>query len=168
MDYTRIRVGSDAVGIMGLKQAMEELAPILADKSDEEVQATLLEHLSKKNYIPNPAREEYGQALLREFRKFLGQPYEEGPSKVLEIKVLGPGCAQCDRLEQILMEVLTETGAAADVDHVRDIKEIGKYGVMGTPALMINGKVVCVGRVPPRNKVREWLVGAGAISRREQ
>ncbi|MBN1104161.1 MAG: thioredoxin family protein [Deltaproteobacteria bacterium] len=80
----------------------------------------------------------------------------------MEIKVLGPGCAQCDRLEQELMSVMSESGIAADVEHVRDIKEIGKYGVMGTPALIINGKVKSVGKVPPRSKLKEWLSESNA------
>ncbi len=41
--------------------------------------------------------------------------------------------------------------------HVTDIKEIGKYGVMGTPALLINGEVMSIGRVPPKAKIKEWL-----------
>ena len=53
------------------------------------------------------------------------------------------------------MEIMAEMDLAADMDHVRDIKEIGKYGVMGMPALLINGKVKSVGKVPPRNKLRE-------------
>ena len=55
------------------------------------------------------------------------------------------------------MKVLAETGIMADIEHIRDIKEIGRYGVMGTPALLINGKVNSVGNVPPINKLKEWL-----------
>ena len=55
------------------------------------------------------------------------------------------------------MQVMAEINLMADIEHVRDIKEIGKYGVMGTPALIINGKVKSVGRVPPRTKLIEWL-----------
>jgi protein-disulfide isomerase len=55
------------------------------------------------------------------------------------------------------MEVLAEMDLSADLEHVRDIKEIGRYGVMGTPALIINGRVKCVGSVPPRDKIIEWL-----------
>ena len=58
------------------------------------------------------------------------------------------------------MQVLSETGIAAGLEHVRDIKEIGKYGVMGTPALIINGQVKSVGKVPPKNKLKEWLTEA--------
>jgi hypothetical protein len=52
---------------------------------------------------------------------------------------------------------LSELDLPADLDHVRDVVEIGSYGVMGTPALLINGEVMCVGRVPPKIKIREWL-----------
>jgi len=70
---------------------------------------------------------------------------------------LGPGCVQCDRLEQDLMQVMSETGIVADIEHVRDIKEIGQYGVLGTPALLINGQVKSVGKVPMKSKMIEWL-----------
>ena len=55
------------------------------------------------------------------------------------------------------MEVMAETNVVADVEHIRDIKEIGKYGIMGTPALLINGDVKSVGSVPPKTKLIEWL-----------
>jgi len=55
------------------------------------------------------------------------------------------------------MEVMAEMNPAGDLEHVRDIKEIGKYGVMGTPALIINGKVMSVGKVPPKAKIKQWL-----------
>jgi protein-disulfide isomerase len=55
------------------------------------------------------------------------------------------------------MEALAEMDLSADLEHVRDVKEIGRYGVMGTPAVIINGKVKCVGSVPSREKIIEWL-----------
>jgi small redox-active disulfide protein 2 len=113
--------------------------------------------LSKRNYIPDTVRGDYGRAFLREFWKFLGKPFEEEIPGGIQIKVLGPGCAQCDGLERELMQVMAETGIAADIQHIRDIKEIGEYGVMGTPALLINGKVKSVGKVPPRSKIVQWL-----------
>ncbi|MBW1999717.1 MAG: thioredoxin family protein [Deltaproteobacteria bacterium] len=76
----------------------------------------------------------------------------------MEIKVLGAGCAQCNRLEQELMQVMAEAEIVADIEHVRDIKEIGRYGVMGTPALIINGEVKSVGKVPPRTELKQWLI----------
>lgn len=156
-DVMQIKVDTFTVGIIGLKAVMEEMAHEFADKPDEEIQRELLKRLSKRNYISNKAEDGYAKAFLREFKKFLCKPHEEEISEGLEIKVLGPGCVQCDRLEQELMQVMAEKGVLADIEHVRDIKEIGKYGVMGTPALIINGKVKSVGSVPPKNKLIEWL-----------
>jgi small redox-active disulfide protein 2 len=102
-------------------------------------------------------KDSYGKAFLREFNKYLGKPYDEEVTESLEIKVLGPGCSQCDMLDKILMEVLSEMNILADMEHIRDIKEIGKYGVMGTPALIINGKVKSVGKLPGKEKLKEWL-----------
>lgn len=159
-DVTQIRVGNSPVGIMGIKDVMEEMAEIYGEKPDGEVMEELLNRLGKRNYIPEKVRELYGKAFLREFKKFLGKPFEEEEVGGLVIKVLGQGCPQCDRLEQELMQAMAETGIAADMEHVRDIREIGKYGVMGTPGLIINGKVKSVGKVPPRSRLIKWLSAA--------
>ena len=156
-DIAQIRVGNSPVGIMGLKTVMEEIAEEYGERLDQEVMEELLNRLGKRNYIPEKAKENYGKSFLREFKKFLGKPYEQEVSGGVEIKVLGQGCVQCDRLERDLMEVMAEIDLAADLEHVREIKEIGKYGVMGMPALVINGKVLSVGRVPPKAKLKEWL-----------
>jgi len=156
-DITRIRVGKNPVGITGLKSALEALASSHPQTSDDEIRRLLLERLGRHNYIPDTAKDEYGSAFVREFRKFLGQPSEESSEQELTIRILGPGCSQCERLEQIVMQVLMEMNLNAFVEHVKDIKKIAEFGVMGTPALVINGKVVCVGKVPPTAKIKEWL-----------
>lgn len=156
-DVKQIKVGSHITGIIGLKNVIEDVAKEFAEKQDEEIQAELLKRLSKKNYISDRTRESYGKAFLREFNIFLGKPYDEDDSEGLEIKVLGPGCPQCDRLEMELMEIMTEMNLPADLEHITDIKEIGKYGVMGMPALIVNGKVMCTGKVPTKRKLKEWL-----------
>ena len=156
-DVKQIKVGSHITGIIGLKNVIEDIAKEFAEKQDEEIQAELLKRLSKKNYISDRTRESYGKAFLREFNIFLGKPYDEDSSEGLEIKVLGPGCPQCDRLEMELMEIMIEMNLPADLEHITDIKEIGKYGVMGMPALIVNGKVMCTGKVPTKRKLKEWL-----------
>ena len=156
-DVKQIKVGSHTTGIIGLKNVIEEVAKEFAEKQDEEIKAELLKRLSKKNYISDRTRESYGKAFLREFNIFLGKPYDEDSSEGLEIKVLGPGCAQCDRLEMELMEIMIEMNLPADLEHITDIKKIGKYGVMGMPALIVNGKVMCTGKVPTKRKLKEWL-----------
>jgi len=76
----------------------------------------------------------------------------------LEIKVLGPGCPRCEKLEQDLMAMMSELNISAGLEHVRDPLEIASYGVMGSPSLIINGQVKAVGAVPPKNKLKEWLL----------
>jgi len=157
-DIKKIKVEDQRVGIIGLKNVIAEVAEDFADKLDDKIQAELLKRLSMKNYIPDRARESYGKAFLREFNRFFGETFDdEDVSEGLEIKVLGPGCAQCDRLEREVMEVMNEMNLPADFEHVTDIKEIGKYGVMGMPVLIINGKVMSAGRVPTKGKIKEWL-----------
>lgn len=91
---------------------------------------------------------------------FTGKPYTEEAPNELEIKILGPGCANCDRLEREMIEAVSELDVPASIDHIRDISEIGSYGVMGSPALIINGKVKAVGRVPMKSELRKWLMEA--------
>jgi small redox-active disulfide protein 2 len=159
-DHSRIRVGEHQVGIMGLPAAIEEVAQIPRDKTEEEIEQALLELLGRKNYIPGSARAEYGKAFLREFRKFLGRTYDEAVSDELSIVVLGPSCSQCNRLEQLVMQVLEEMGTGAALEHVTDIREIGRYGLVRTPALVVNGKIVAMGSVPSTKKIKELLTGA--------
>ncbi|MBN1842884.1 MAG: thioredoxin family protein [Deltaproteobacteria bacterium] len=75
----------------------------------------------------------------------------------MEIKVLGPGCPNCERLEQEIYKVLGELNAGADVEHVRDLKEIASHGFVPTPGLVINGQLVSTGKVPSKAEIMEWL-----------
>ena len=75
----------------------------------------------------------------------------------MEIKVLGPGCPKCNQTEQAVMDALQEAGVAADVQKVTDSMEIAKYGVFGTPALVVDGEVKAVGKVPTKQEIQEWV-----------
>jgi small redox-active disulfide protein 2 len=159
-DVSQIKVGKFTAGIIGLESVLKDMAGEWAEKPDAQVAAELVERLSRKNYISESAKVSYGLAFLREFKKFTGKPYTEEAPEQLEIKILGRGCANCDRLEREVTEAVSELDLPADIDHVRDIREIGKYGVMGSPALVINGKVKAVGRVPMRSEIKKLLMEA--------
>ena len=79
---------------------------------------------------------------------------------MLEIKVLGPGCANCSKLEQITHKAVSEMGFEADISKITDYGEIMSYPIVSTPGLVINGDVVCSGRVPTQTEVTTWLVNA--------
>jgi hypothetical protein len=156
-EVSQIKVGGDRLGIIGLKSILAEVAETCAAWTDEEIRDELLERLNKRNYIAESSKEKYGRAFLREFQKFIGRPVEGSQPDGLEIKVLGQGCARCNQLEQDLMALMNEMNMAADIEHITDITEIGSYGVMGTPALVINREVKAVGSVPPKAKLKKWL-----------
>ena len=75
----------------------------------------------------------------------------------MEIKVLGPGCAKCQKTEEVVKEVLTESGVEADVEKVTDIMKIAGYGVMGTPAVVVDGEVKSVGKIPSKEDIKSWI-----------
>jgi small redox-active disulfide protein 2 len=75
----------------------------------------------------------------------------------MEIKILGPGCPKCEQTGKIVAEAVAETGVDAAVEKVTDVMEIAGYGVFGTPAVIIDGKVKCVGKIPKKEDVKSWL-----------
>lgn len=160
-DITQIKIGRRTVGFAGLKNTFKDMAETYAEQSNDIVAEELLHRLSKKNYIADSVQKEYGRAFVREFRKFLGQLFKDENPGVPEIKVLGAGCAICDSLENDVMEVLSEMQLPADLEHVRAVEHIAKYKVRGTPALLINGKIMCYGRRPSKNNIRKWLEETG-------
>lgn len=75
----------------------------------------------------------------------------------MQIKILGTGCAKCQRLEQLTREVVAELGVDAQFDHVRDMKDIMAYPIMTTPALVIDEEVMVFGRMPSKDEIAGWL-----------
>ena len=74
-----------------------------------------------------------------------------------EVKVLGPGCPRCRALEEEVRKAVAELGLPVKVEKVADVGEIINYGVMLTPALVVDGRVVVSGRVPSREEIKKWL-----------
>ncbi len=78
----------------------------------------------------------------------------------MDIKVLGTGCANCKITLKLIEDVATEKGVAVQLEKVEDIQAIMGYGVMSTPGVVIDGKVVHAGGMPSREKIAGWLAGA--------
>jgi small redox-active disulfide protein 2 len=75
----------------------------------------------------------------------------------MDIKVLGPGCPKCEKTEKLVKEVVAEAGVAADVEKVTDIMKIAGYGVMVTPAVVVDGEIKSVGKIPSKEDIKSWL-----------
>lgn len=73
------------------------------------------------------------------------------------VKILGGGCAKCNQLEEATVKALQELGMDTTIEHVRDFEKIAAYGVMTTPALVVDGKVVSYGKVLKKEEVTEIL-----------
>ena len=76
------------------------------------------------------------------------------------IKILGSGCAKCNRLEQLTREAVGELGIEASFEHVKDMEKIMAYPIMTTPALVIDEVVRASGRIPSKDEIAGWLRGA--------
>lgn len=156
-EIQRIKVGGNSVGIVGLIEIFEAVSQASSERNADEIEKALIEGIKKKNYVPDSSREAYGKALLNEFKKYKGLPYETDRDQSLEIRILGPGCARCDMLERNIIDALSEMGIKAAVEHITDMRKIGEYGIQGTPAFLINEEVLSVGIVPSKDEIKKWL-----------
>jgi small redox-active disulfide protein 2 len=75
----------------------------------------------------------------------------------MKIEILGTGCPKCKKTKEVIEKVLKETGVEAEVVKVEDIEKILNYGVMVTPAVVVDGDLKTVGKVPDGKEVRKWL-----------
>jgi hypothetical protein len=155
-DYRLVLIGNAQVGLMGLKGIFEELKS-QRGRPEPELKQLLVERAGKTNYIPSSIKAEYEKALFREFKKVLGEKVEEEKSEFLEVAILGPGCFSCNKLEQDVMAVLSETGIKASLNHITDPSLMAQYGLLPTPALVINGKIKSKGTVPSKSIIKKWL-----------
>ncbi len=155
-DYQLVLVGDTQVGLIGLKAIFENLKS-QREKTEPVLKELLVEMVGRKNYIAPSVRQEYEKALFREFKKFLGEKVEDERGRFVKVTILGPGCYSCNKLEQDVMAVLSETGIQAGLNHITDPDLMAQYGILPTPALIINGKVKSSGRVPSKPMIKKWL-----------
>ena len=77
----------------------------------------------------------------------------------MKIEILGTGCAKCHKLEEDVWDAVHELGIEALITNVQDIKRIMEYGVMITPALVVDGEVKMAGKSPTKDEIKKWLAG---------
>ena len=148
-----IRIGNANIGLIGLDIALNRAA---AENMDEDqAVAFLFQEISRQNYVPAGTEAKYRAALRDTFRSHLGLAAEtNGP---LVIRIFGTGCVSCNNIQTQVIEVLHEMQLAADIEQIHDPDEIGRRGIMMTPALMINGEVKSGGKPPTVSQIEQWI-----------
>jgi small redox-active disulfide protein 2 len=75
----------------------------------------------------------------------------------MNIKILGPGCHKCHELDKRTREVVNELGLDASVEYIQDLNKIIEYAILTTPGLVLNGQLVCSGRVPTKAEISKFI-----------
>jgi len=75
----------------------------------------------------------------------------------MDIKVLGPGCPKCRETERLVREVVAESVKDAKIEKMTDLMKIAGYGVFGTPAVVVDGEVKSVGKIPKKEEIKTWI-----------
>jgi len=155
-DVIQIAVKGTKVGLVGLKQAFEQVSSEDHD-GDAELGARLVELVAANNYIADSVRDDYSKALLREYKRFKGMDIPE-ESTAMEIKVFGmSGCQRCSSLSEEILDVLAELGIVADFEHVTDIDRFAELGPVAPPVVTRNGKIVSSGRTLNKAQITDIL-----------
>jgi len=149
-----LKIGKATVGLVGIDVALNRVLrePSLSTEDGAE---QVFAEIEKKNYVPPAAVGDYKKAIRDEIALLRGE--REKTDNELVIRVLGHGCVSCNNLQQTAIEIVSDLGIAADVLQVHDPDEMGRFGVVNSPALVINNDLKCEGRLPSRAEVEAWL-----------
>ena len=152
----KIKIGTVSVGLIGLEVAISKA--ISSKLPEEEALDLIYNHVKKENYIPVTVQKQYREALKKEYRRLVEGSGQDKSDLV--IRILGPGCVSCNKLNTMIFDIMQRRGIAADIRQIHDLDEIWRHGVISTPALIINGDIKCSGRMPSPAEVEKWLIDA--------
>ncbi len=148
-----LKIGTTSVGLIGLDPAMNQCLNQEVDPQD--AVETIFSTISTMNYVPSSATTRYKEAILKEYtRRLTGDAISRD---ILEIRVFGSGCITCDKLATQIFDTLGKFNLVADIEKIFEMDEIWRYGVLSTPALMINGEILCQGKMPTPAEIEEWI-----------
>ncbi len=154
-DIKEIYIGGKKVGLINLQTALSEVRD-LGLTNRIQIMAELLRRARKDNYIPVSAERDYCDALYREYLRFQGEDIPD-EHQFMEIFILGPGCPRCEELEKRVKNAIAALSLPANVEHIRDLKRISQFGPVPTPGLVINGKLILAGKVPPSDELKKLI-----------
>lgn len=148
-----IRIGQATIGLIGLDLALYQAAA--KKMAENDAVDFLYAAVCRNNYVPAAAAAKYRQALRQAYRRYLGG--DEQTQDHLVVRIFGTGCISCNNLQKTVIEVLNRMRLAADIEQIHDPDEIGRHGIVLTPALMINGRIVSGGTLPAQAQIEQWI-----------
>jgi small redox-active disulfide protein 2 len=157
---SRVIIGGRSIGITGLEDVFREVR----SEGIRDIRALkdlILKKIKAMNYIPSSAESTYREDLYEEYLVFTGDLSErKRSSRVVEVRLYGSSCYNCEKLDSMVRETLSRTGTPVDYDYVTDMREIARAGILSTPALAVGGTVIIKGRVPEEDKLERMLLQA--------
>jgi len=156
----QIGIDGFTVGIIGLDEVFDEVR-LMKIADEAELKKIIFEKIQSRNYVAPGQEDAYREDLFDEYLVFTGrQKSRTRKPGVTEARVYGAGCPRCKMLDRMVMEVIADKGLTVDYRYVTDVREIAATGILGSPALAINGKIVAVGNVPSRSQLEKILMEA--------
>lgn len=158
MAVSKVEIGGRVVGIVDLEEIFEEVRASGLTK-DEALKDAIFRKVQMNNYIPSRMESLYKEGLLEEYRIFTGEAQKRPRSSASpEIRLYGSSCFRCEKLDEMIKEILSHARIRADYQLVTDMREVAQAGVMMTPAIAVNGRMVLQGQVPLEADLEKMLV----------
>lgn len=158
MAVIKVTIGGHSIGLFDLEEIFQEVK-VSALSDSELLKDLILEKVKAKNYIPSKAMPVYREDLYEEYLVFTGElAKRRSSSSAPEVRLLGVGCANCEKIDEMIKNILARESIGVDYQYVTDINEIARAGIMGTPALMVNGAVLLSGHLPEEKQLEEILL----------
>ena len=155
-DIRQITIDGHRVSLFGLQEIFSQIKE-MGIRNETEVKEQILKEVGKRNYMAPSYKEEYADALYEAFQLFSGEISERKNTGQLTIRVLGPGCYNCERLFELTLQVLSEMGVSADLEKLTDPGIQRQFGITATPALIVDNQVKVVGRLPTKEEIKRWI-----------
>lgn len=148
-----IRIGKSSIGLIGLDVALNKAAA--KQLSEDDAEEYLFGAIREQNYIPEGAEEKYRKALRKTYHYHLHPDKKQDDIPI--IRIYGKKCVSCDKLQDTVREVVNAVGLATDIEKIHEPDEIGRAGILITPALVINGEIKSSGAWPTQAQVEQWI-----------
>lgn len=160
MSVRQIYIAGFKVGIINLDEIFKSVRESEIE-DEKQLKDLLLQKVKTQNYVPANMEEVYKEDLLEEYKVFTGEIESRSLKKgQSEIRVYGPGCSKCEQLNRMVKDILASKGISVEYQYIKDVGEMASKGIVLTPALTINDKIVLTGKVPSKQALEKLIIQA--------